>query len=145
MENIHDEAQKFEPIHRIVTQTEPETLLQALEPYCASEGHKVTWISGSRQGTVYLDRARSPLAIGVLQNFLDEYLKDHPGKIDYIHGEEDVRQLAAEENAIGFLLPGMEKGDLFRGVVADGVLPRKTFSMGHAQEKRYYLEGRKIK
>lgn len=145
LENIHDEAQKFEPIHRIVTQTEPEALLQALEPYCAPEGHKVTWVSGDRQGTMYLDKARSPLAIGVLQGFLDEYLKDHPGKIDYIHGEEDVRQLAREENAIGFLLPGMEKGDLFRGVVADGVLPRKTFSMGHAQEKRYYLEGRKIK
>lgn len=145
LENIHDAAQKFEPIHRIVTETEPEALLQALEPYCAPEGHKVTWVSGDRQGTVYLDKARSPLAIGVLQNFLDEYLKDHPGKIDYIHGEEDVRQLAAADKAVGFLLPAMEKGDLFRGVVADGVLPRKTFSMGHAQEKRYYLEGRKIK
>lgn len=145
LENIHDEAQKFEPIHRIVTQTEPEALLRALTPYCAPEGHKVTWISGNREETVYLDKTRSSLALGVLQGFLDEYLKEHPGKIDYIHGEEDVRRLASEENAVGFLLPGMEKGDLFRGVVADGVLPRKTFSMGHAQEKRYYLEGRKIK
>lgn len=145
LENIHDEAQRFEPIHRVVADTDPEALLQALEPWCGPEGHAVTWIIGDRQGTVYLDRARSPLAVGVLQAFLDDYLQSHSGKIDYIHGEEAVRDLARQEKTIGFLLPGMEKGDLFRGVVADGVLPRKTFSMGHAQEKRYYLEGRKIK
>lgn len=53
--------------------------------------------------------------------------------------------LAKQPNAIGFLLPAMEKSQLFRGVIADGILPRKTFSMGHSREKRYYLEGRKIK
>lgn len=145
LENIHDEAQQFEPIHRVVTDTEPEELLKALAPWCGPEGHAVTWRIGDRQGTVYLDKARSPLAVGVLQAFLDEYLQTHPGKIDYIHGDEAVKDLARQEKSIGFLLPGMEKSDLFRGVVADGVLPRKTFSMGHAQEKRYYLEGRKIK
>ena len=145
LENIHDAAQQFEPIHRVVTETDPEALLQALTPWCGPEGHPVTWVIGNRQGTVYLDRSRSPLAVGVLQAFLDEYLGSHPGKIDYIHGDEAVKDLARQERTIGFLLPGMEKGDLFRGVVADGVLPRKTFSMGHAQEKRYYLEGRKIK
>lgn len=145
LENIHDEAQRFEPIHRVVTDTDPEELLEALAAWCGPEGHPVTWVAGDRQGTVYLDRARSPLAVGVLQAFLDEYLGTHPGKIDYIHGDEAVRELARPEKAVGFLLPAMEKGDLFRGVVADGVLPRKTFSMGHAQEKRYYLEGRKIK
>lgn len=145
LENIHDEAQRFEPIHRVVTDTDPEELLETLATWCGPEGHPVTWIAGDRQGTVYLDRTRSPLAVGVLQTFLDEYLGTHPGKIDYIHGDEAVRKLARSEKAVGFLLPAMEKGDLFRGVVADGVLPRKTFSMGHAREKRYYLEGRKIK
>ena len=75
---------------------------------------------------------------------LDAYLAEHPGEIDYIHGDNDLKELAAQEQAIGFLLPVMEKSQLFRGVIADGILPRKTFSMGHAREKRYYLEGRKI-
>ena len=83
--------------------------------------------------------------MGVLQTFLDEYLKENPGEIDYIHDDDALISLAAKENAIGFLLPAMEKSQLFRGVIADGVLPRKTFSMGHSREKRYYLEGRRIK
>ena len=146
LENIHDEAQVFEPIHRVLFKTEPEKLLAALEQEaCAPDGFPVTWYIGSRSGTVTLDRARSQLAVGVLQGFLDEYMKEHPCEIDYIHGDDDLRQLAAQENAIGFLLPAMEKSQLFRGVIADGILPRKTFSMGHAREKRYYLEGRAIK
>jgi len=63
----------------------------------------------------------------------------------YIHDDDALIGFAKQENAIGFLLPAMEKSQLFRGVIADGVLPRKTFSMGHSREKRYYLEGRKIK
>ena len=94
---------------------------------------------------MYLDKSRSQLAVGVLQGFLDGWLKDNAGEIDYIHGDDDLRQLAAQDRAIGFLLPAMEKSQLFRGVIADGILPRKTFSMGHAREKRYYLEGRAIK
>ncbi|MCI6729617.1 MAG: DUF1015 domain-containing protein [Clostridiales bacterium] len=145
LENIHDEAQQFEPIHRVVTETDPEALLAALEPWCAPDGYPIAWFAGSKSGTVYLDRSRSQLEVGALQQFLDEYLAANPGKIDYIHGDEDLKTLARQDCAIGFLLPAMAKSQLFRGVVADGVLPRKTFSMGHAREKRYYLEGRKIK
>lgn len=145
LENIHDQAQKFEPIHRIVTQTEPEKLLAALEAWCAPDGYPVQWFVGDKSETVYLDRSKSQLAVGVLQAFLDAYLQEHPGQIDYIHGDDDLKELARQENAVGFLLPAMEKSQLFRGVIADGVLPRKTFSMGHAREKRYYLEGRKIR
>ena len=145
LENIHDEAQVFEPIHRVVTHTDPRTMLEALAPWCADGGFPVEWHIGEESGTVYLDKNRSQLAVGVLQAFLDQYLADHPGEIDYIHGDSDLKELAAQENAIGFLLPAMEKSQLFRGVIADGILPRKTFSMGHAREKRYYLEGRAIK
>ena len=106
----------------------------------------VTWYAGEKTGTVYLDRSRSQLAVGVLQQFLDEYLAAHPGE-DRLHprrrGPEEPGPVRT--GAIGFLLPAMAKSQLFRGVVADGVLPRKTFSMGHAREKRYYLEGRTIK
>jgi len=94
---------------------------------------------------VYLDKAKSELAVGALQTFLDAWLKENEGEVDYIHDEPDLRELAMQENAVGFLLPAMEKSQLFRGVIADGILPRKTFSMGHAREKRYYLEGRTIK
>lgn len=145
LENIHDNAQQFEPIHRVIVETDPQAMLKALEPWCAEGGYPIEWYAGSQSGTVYLDPSRSQLEVGVLQQFLDEYLAQNPGKIDYIHGDEDLKNLAAQENAIGFLLPAMAKSQLFRGVVADGVLPRKTFSMGHAREKRYYLEGRKIK
>ena len=83
--------------------------------------------------------------MAVLQEFLDKWLAENAGEIDYIHGDDEVRQLAQQAGAIGFLLPAMEKHQLFRGVISGGALPRKTFSMGHAREKRYYLEGRKIR
>ena len=146
LENIHDEAQVFEPIHRVITACDPKTLLKALEAEaCALEGFEVRWYSGAESGVLHLDPAKSQLAVGVLQGFLDGYLKEHEGEIDYIHDDDALIALAKQENAIGFLLPAMEKSQLFRGVIADGILPRKTFSMGHSREKRYYLEGRKIK
>ena len=146
LENIHDPAQVFEPIHRVIFKTDTEKLLAALQKdACADGGFPVQWYTKDASGTVYLDRARSELAVGVLQGFLDEYLKDNAGEIDYIHDDDALISLAKQDGAIGFLLPAMEKSQLFRGVIADGILPRKTFSMGHSREKRYYLEGRKIK
>ena len=145
MVNIHDEAQKFEPIHRIVKNVDVNALLGALIlDSCAEEGYPIKWYSGEKHGTIYLDPERGQLPIGILQNFLDEYLSVHLGVIDYIHGEDVVKNLAKEPNAIGFALPVIEKDKFFKGIIEDGVLPRKTFSTGHAQEKRYYLEARKI-
>ena len=146
LENIHDPSQQFEPIHRVIFNTDTKKMLKAVEEnICAEGGYPVKWYIGEESGVVYLDRAKSELAVGVLQAFLDEYLKENEGEIDYIHDDDALIALAAKDNAIGFLVPGMEKSQLFRGVVADGVLPRKTFSMGHSREKRYYLESRKIK
>ena len=146
LENIHDPSQQFDPIHRVIFNTDTKKMLKAVEEnICAEGGYPVKWYIGEESGVVYLDRAKSELAVGVLQAFLDEYLKENEGEIDYIHDDDALIALAAKENAIGFLVPGMEKSQLFRGVVSDGVLPRKTFSMGHSREKRYYLESRKIK
>ncbi len=145
LENIHDEALAFEPIHRIVTGADGEALLSELrQTWCAEDGYPIRWYSGGKSGTVCLDPAKSQLPVGALQRFLDGYLERHPGNLDYIHGDDTLRELAGQEGAIGFLLPAMEKSQLFRGVIADGALPRKTFSMGHAKEKRYYLECREI-
>ncbi len=146
LENIHDEVQQFEAIHRIVKKTNPEELLTRLqEKICAEEGDVVTWYAGERSGTIILKKEEGELPIGVLQQFLDEYLAEHAGRIDYIHGDDTLKELACEEGAIGFLLPALKKERLFKEIILDGVLPRKTFSMGHAREKRYYLEARKIR
>lgn len=145
LENIHDSAQQFEAIHRIIKKTDPVRILQCIQDeICAEDGYPVAWYAGKDSGTIYLDRSKGEMAVAVLQPFLDSYLHNHGGEIDYIHGDEVLRELSEEEDVIGFLLPAMEKGQLFRGVIADGELPRKTFSMGDAKEKRYYLETRRI-
>lgn len=145
LENLHDETQQFEPIHRIIKGTDPDALLACLTSAVgAKEGYSVVWHAGDRSGTVYLDPAKGELPIGILQTFLDDYLFGHDGSIDYIHGDDVLRKLSEAPGSIGFLLQPIQKDRLFRGIAHDGVLPRKTFSMGHACEKRYYLEGRKI-
>lgn len=145
LENIHDPSLVFAPIHRIILDTDAQKLLADVQSVCAEGGYPVEWVIGEKSGTVYLDKAKGELAVAVLQEFLDNWLSENAGVIDYIHGDEEVKELAKKENAIGFLLPAMEKHQLFRGVISGGALPRKTFSMGHAREKRYYLEGRKIR
>ena len=145
LENIHGPSQQFEPIHRVVMKTDANKLLKDLEAICEPGGYPVTWIMGERRGVMELKRTLGELDVAVLQNFLDDWMAVNDGQIDYIHGEEDVATLALQDNAVGFLLQPMGKSQLFRGVIAGGILPRKTFSMGHAREKRYYLEGRKIK
>jgi hypothetical protein len=146
LENIHDDAQVFEPIHRILTHTNPEKLLSDLRANaCAEGGFPVEWYTAEDHGTLYLDRAASQLAVGALQQFLDAWMQTNEAEIDYIHGEPELEALAQQPGAVGFLLHPMKKHELFRGVISGGVLPRKTFSMGHAREKRYYLEGRQIK
>ena len=145
LENIHDDSQVFEPIHRILFGVNGRQLLEDMKAICAPEGFAVEYVLGTERGTLYLDKAKGELAVAVLQEFLDQWMQANPCEIDYIHGDDEVAELAQKENAIGFLLPSMEKHQLFRGVISGGVLPRKTFSMGHAREKRYYLEGRKIK
>lgn len=142
LENIHDEAIEFEPIHRVVTTEHMELLLRQLQEISAEEGYPLELIQGEQHKTIYIPRQDTPLALSVLQPCLDKFLQETGGSIDYIHGEDVVRQLAQKENTLGIIVPGIEKGSLFPGVLRDGVLPRKTFSMGHAREKRYYLEGK---
>ena len=146
LENIHDEALDFEPIHRVLFHVDQKKLLSDLKrDICAEDGFPLTWYAGTETGTVYLDKNKGQLAVGILQSWLDHWLQNNAAELDYIHDDDELRRLAQQENAVGFLLPTMEKSQLFRGVIADGVLPRKTFSMGHAREKRYYLEGRAIR
>ena len=96
--------------------------------------------------TINIDNPPHALPVGTVQIFLDEYLKGNTeAVIDYIHGEDEVLEIAKKANSCGFLYDGMGKSELFTAVEKEGVLPRKTFSMGHARDKRYYTEVRKIK
>ncbi len=103
-------------------------------------------IGGGRQfGVIKIAHASSNLPVGTLQAFLDGFLKEGGAeKIDYVHGEDVTVKLGSQPGNAGFYLPGMSKSDLFKTVILDGALPRKTFSMGEAREKRFYMEARKI-
>lgn len=150
--NIHDKALEFEPIYRVVFGVDPHALLADLAAYLGTlpesgiAEQSFTYIIGNKSGTLCAKNPTSLLPVGTLQSFLDSYVKAHDGAvIDYIHGVESTKKLAAGENAIGFLFEGMGKSELFPTVVRDGALPRKTFSMGEADDKRFYLEARKIR
>ena len=149
--NIHDDALKFEPIYRVVFGVEQESFLAELYKYAESlsgeaEPQTVEYFYGEgNEGKITFEHPVQQLTVGTLQTFIDAYIKEHKGvEVDYIHGEGSVRALSKKEGALGFTFSGMEKSQLFKTVIFDGALPRKTFSMGHAEDKRYYLECRRI-
>lgn len=145
--NLHDPALDFEPIYRVVFDADPDALIADFSGYAsASDGSaapqvfRVVTAAGER--TVPVPRPRFRLPVATLQSFLDS----RPClTVDYIHGEDALRALASRPGAVGFLFPGMDKSALFPAVRTDGALPRKTFSMGHAHDKRFYLECRRIR
>ena len=143
LENVHDEAIEFEPIHRVLKGGALPHLMDILRAKSVPEGYPITMITKDGEETIYFSRDESPLALSILQPILDDFVAETGDSIDYIHGEDVARQLAQAEDTLAIIVPGMEKSSLFPGVLAGGVLPRKTFSMGQANEKRYYLEGKK--
>ena len=147
--NIHNPAIEFEPIYRVLFGVNKCEIVSYLEKRNACETgeqtHKFTVVDSTGESELCL-AATSKLPVGTLQGYLDEFLKDHSDvEIDYIHGTEATRQLCKSENTVGFIFDGMQKDELFDAVIQDGSLPRKTFSMGHADDKRFYIEGRKIR
>lgn len=147
--NIHDASLEFEPIYRVIFNTDPEKLLAEMVDALGGEYHgedaqEFTYYYGEQSGTISI-KPTSKLPVGTLQTFLDDYCKNSSAEIDYIHGENVVKTLTKAPETIGFIFNGMQKSELFPAIQADGSLPRKTFSMGHATDKRYYIECRKIK
>ena len=152
--NFYDGSVELEPIHRVVFGAKPEELLDALLEYYTSavqgggEGHTISFaVNRWSQGEVTVREPSAQLPVDTLQRFLDDYIAAHPrARIDYIHGAEEAKALAQErEDAVAFLLPPPDWTELFDAIVRDGVLPRKTFSIGQAQDKRFYLEARRIR
>ena len=149
--NNHDDALQFEPIHRVVFDVDAEKMMAEFKKFYPEayegqgEGHTIAYNYADKKGFITVPNPSVQLAVGTLQAFIDSYLKEFGGKVDYIHGDEVTEELGAKPGNIGFKLPAMGKEQLFKTVMADGVLPRKTFSMGHAADKRYYIEARKIR
>jgi hypothetical protein len=166
IENVHDEGLEFAPIHRVIFGLKQD-IFSTMQGYygsgytssaCKDQTEMISRveqstgipqiigvISAQGYGVVEIANPSSNLPVGTLQSFLDLFLKNGGAeKVDYVHGEEVVFKLGRQPGNIAFLLPGMDKSDLFKTVILDGALPRKTFSMGEAFEKRFYMECRKI-
>lgn len=147
--NLHSPALEFEAIHRILNEVNTEKLMADMTAALklvkdGDAAQKFTVILNGTKQVYAVTAPTSNLTVGSVQMFLDKWLKENGGKIDYIHGADVVENLAKAENSLGILLPDMQKSELFPTVIADGALPRKTFSMGHAADKRYYMEARAI-
>ena len=147
--NLHSSALEFEAINRVVFDVDSKKLVEELNKYYTinenGNGQEFELVTSDGVKKLYIENPKSNIAVGSIQIFLDEYLKNNSGKIDYIHGDDVTKELTLKGNNVGFIFKPMKKEELFRTVILDGALPRKTFSMGHSYDKRYYLEARKIK
>jgi hypothetical protein len=167
IENVHDEGLEFEPIHRVLFGLKKDLFAELEKAFGANFSYKhvsnaeemvravdaaqgenqaIGLVGGGKEfGVVEIANPSSNLPVGTIQAFLDTFLKEGGAeKIDYVHGEDVTVKLGSQPGNAGFYLPGMSKSDLFKTVILDGALPRKTFSMGEAHEKRFYMEARKI-
>jgi uncharacterized protein (DUF1015 family) len=169
IENVHDEALEFEPIHRVIFGVKKDVVGEMKAAFgdnfnyfdVASSNEMIRRVDNADEskqliglvggalrgqfGVIEISNPALNLAVGTLQTFLDGFIKSGGAeKIDYVHGEDVVEKLALQPNNAGFYLAGMHKSELFKTVILDGALPRKTFSMGEAKEKRFYMEARKI-
>lgn len=145
--NLHDDSLEFEAIHRVVFGVDRDKFTDGLLNICTpvdSAERDFTLVTEEGDKPLKFNNPDSSLAVGCIQNYIDTYLAENGGSVDYIHGEDVARELAGEGN-VAIVLDAMKKSDLFKTVTEDGVLPRKTFSMGEACDKRFYVEARKIK
>ena len=146
--NLHDTSLEFEAIHRVVFDIDAKKMREALSEYyelSADAEQKFVMITENGAEEIRIANPTSNLTVGSLQKFIDDYLKANGGRVDYIHGEDVVNRLGADPGNAGFILPVISKDSFFPTVICDGALPRKTFSMGDAWDKRFYLEARVIK
>lgn len=160
--NLHDEGLVFEPIHRLLFHVDSNDFLDSFCKYGNSRGgkakissekppvlkgsHVIRYVTSKSEGYLVEENPVSNLDVATLQSFIDFYIKENPTVlVDYVHGEDVTQRIGSLDGNMGFFLSPMDKNELFKTVILDGALPRKTFSMGEAAEKRFYLEARKIK
>lgn len=165
--NVHDPALEFEPIHRLLFNVDAKDVLSSFVEFHKDKGvkccfeyvkntgkvpenspekHIIPFAHNGKSGYLWAKKPLFTLDVATLQSFLDFYLKkNQSAELDYVHGEDIVNELSEKDGNMGFFLSPMDKNDLFRTVILDGALPRKTFSMGEADEKRFYMECRKLR
>ncbi|MFN8597061.1 MAG: DUF1015 domain-containing protein [Anaerolineae bacterium] len=167
IENVHDEGLEFEPIHRVLfgvkrdlladlraafgdnvaytSMNNADAMVQRVDAGATGK-HLIGLVTPDRGcGVIEIAHPSANLPVGTLQPILDAFLKSGGAdKIDYVHGQDVTVRLGSQPGNLGLYLPGMHKSDLFKTVILDGALPRKTFSMGEASEKRFYMEARQI-
>ncbi len=169
IENVHDAGLEFHSIHRVLFNVRKDVLSELRTSFGANleysqlesaqdmlnqvdraraDEHTIGLVGRSSTGefgVIHIKHPGSNIPLGSLQPFLDRFLAaGGADKIDYVHGQDSLLRLGAQSGNAGFYLPAMRKSDFFKTVILDGALPRKTFSMGEAREKRFYMEARKI-
>ena len=147
--NIHDEAITFEPIHKVVFETENSGFISEAEKFWSEhsggEGHRIRLVSGDTEKELCVGGLTIGQLIGRAEEFCQSYMAAHGGRIDYIHNDDTAIGMGRRQGCAAVLLPKMEKGELFPSIIESGPFPKKSFSIGHAEDKRYYLECRRIK
>lgn len=168
--NLHDPGLEFEPIHRVLFDVDVRQLQSWMKAFYAERGTPLSFtacsdLTEAETMAEKMDNAHSfaaifagqfavcsvanpeyTLVVASLQACLDGFLQDNPAvSVDYIHGSRPVTELGSRNDNAGFYLPAISKDEQFKTIVLDGALPSKTFSMGEADEKRYYLECRRIR
>ena len=142
--NIHDEAVTFEPIHRVLLETVPRGFIEeAAARLPRGKGQAVTLLAGRREMEIETGMPLGAL-VALVDELLGDWRREHGGEPDYIHGDEEARALGGKPSSVGVLLPRLEKAELFPYITEHGPYPKKSFSIGHAKDKRYYLECRAI-
>jgi hypothetical protein len=149
--NIHDEAISFQPIHRVIFDTDAAEFVSEAEKFLSQRGkaadtyHEISLVTAAQEQTVRIPGLTIGQLIAAAEDFCQSYISAHGGKVDYIHNDDTAIGMGRRENCAALLLPPMEKSELFPSIIRSGPFPKKSFSIGHAQDKRYYLECRKIK
>jgi hypothetical protein len=148
--NIHDEAIAFEPIHRVLFETDPAEFLETAALHFADRispegGHTIRLLTATGERTLTLSGYTIGTLIADAEDLCQLYLTAHGGRVDYIHNDDTAAQLGTGAGCAALLLPRMEKTELFPSIIRTGPFPKKSFSIGRAEDKRYYLECRKIK
>lgn len=149
--NLHDKSLEFEAIHRVVFGADGADFLSEFEKEFDisydenAEGQTFWFVYGGEKKSVTITNPKEYLTVATVQKFMDAYIAKKGGEVDYIHGEDVVIRLCEDRKNFGIILESMDKSDLYKSVILDGALPRKTFSMGEACDKRFYIEARKIR
>jgi len=146
LNNVYDEAISFEAIHRVLFNIDAAKFIEDFKSAMPQgTDYTIHWTSKNGGGDIGIKAACIGDMLTLMQNFIDDYIRGTDSIVDYIHGDDSTTALASGERSVGLILPAMDKSDFFETVEKSGVFPRKSFSVGHAKDKRYYLECRAIR